>query len=119
VGVITFILGVLGVFLPLLPTTPFWLITAACFVRASERFYCWFITNRFVGDQFRHILAGNGIPLRTKLISITLGWSMIAISAVTVVETVFLRLILVCVAALQALVLVRIKTYKSENIVPN
>jgi len=118
VGTVTFILGLIGVFLPILPTTPFWLITAACYIRASDRIYGWFINNRFIGEQFHHILAGRGVPLRTKIISISLGWSVIGYTVLFVIDSPALKVVLVGVMLLQAFVLLRMKTYRAENTAP-
>ena len=52
-GWLSFILGVIGVVLPLLPTTPFMLLAAACFSRSSERFHRWLLNNRVFGKIIR------------------------------------------------------------------
>lgn len=115
VGTGTFVIGIIGVFLPVVPTVPFWLVTAGCYTRASDRFYRWFINHRLVGDEFRQVLAGQGVTRRTKIVAFVLGWSMIGLSIVFVVNTIFLRLLLVGLALIQAYVLVRLKTYKPES----
>jgi hypothetical protein len=63
-------LGILGIFLPLLPTTPFLLLAAACYARSSERFYNWLLNNRWFGHYIRNYLEGKGVPLRVKVLSI-------------------------------------------------
>lgn len=67
-------LGVLGVFLPLLPTTPFMLLAAACFARSSERFYCWITSHHRYGPMIADYLAGKGLPMRAKYLAISLLW---------------------------------------------
>ena len=74
VGVIAVVLGVIGIFLPMWPTTPFLLLAAACFVRSSERLYTWLIEHRRLGCYVRDYMSGKGIPLRAKQVSLTLMW---------------------------------------------
>ena len=73
-------LGVLGAFLPLLPTTPFLLLAAACFVRSSRRFYLWLVNHKHLGPWIRDYLEGNGIPLKGKVYAIGLMWASIGLS---------------------------------------
>lgn len=67
-------LGVLGIFLPLLPTTPFMLLAAGCFARSSERFYCWITSHHRYGPMIADYLAGKGLPMRAKYLAISLLW---------------------------------------------
>lgn len=67
-------LGVLGIFLPLLPTTPFMLLAAGCFARSSERFYCWITSHPKYGPMIADYLAGKGLPMRAKYLAISLLW---------------------------------------------
>lgn len=73
-------LGVIGIFLPVLPTTPFLLLAAACFVRSSQRFYVWLVMHPRLGPWFRDYLEGNGIPLKGKVYAITSMWLSIGVS---------------------------------------
>ncbi len=72
----------LGIFLPLLPTTPFLLLAAACFVRSSPRLHDWLLEHPWFGDYIRHYREHRAITLQAKILSITLLWSVIALSAV-------------------------------------
>ena len=74
-------LGILGVFLPLLPTTPFLLLAAACYVRSSRRLYDWLLAHRWMGQYVRNYREGKGMPLRAKVFSIALLWITLAFSA--------------------------------------
>lgn len=80
IGWVSVALGVIGIFLPVLPTTPFLLLAAACFVRSSRRFYIWLVEHPRLGPWLRDYLDGNGIPLRGKVYAITAMWISIAIS---------------------------------------
>lgn len=79
-GWLSVVLGVLGIFLPVLPTTPFLLLAAACFARSSERFYNWLVNHPKLGPWIRDYLDGNGIPLKGKVYAIGLMWLSISVS---------------------------------------
>ncbi len=91
-------LGVLGIFLPLLPTTPFLLLAAACYARSSERFYNWLLNNKWFGRYIKNYREGKGIPLKVKVLSISLLWITIIFSAAFIVHNVFIRVILIIIA---------------------
>lgn len=82
VGTLCVALGVLGIFLPVLPTTPFLLLAAACYARASERFYRWLLANPTLGPTIREWRRHRSIPYRTKVVAIALMSVTIAISVV-------------------------------------
>ncbi len=73
-GVLSIALGVIGIFLPLLPTTPFLLLSAALFVRSSPRLYNWLMQNPVLGRYITNYRENKAIPLRAKYTSITLIW---------------------------------------------
>jgi len=91
-------LGILGIFLPLLPTTPLLLLAAACYARSSEKFHAWLLHNRWFGDYVSNYLEGKGVPLRVKALSLSLLWMTIGYSAVFAVRTLLVRVILILIA---------------------
>lgn len=84
IGAIAVVLAILGVFLPLLPTTPFLLLASACFARGSTRLHHWLITNRHFGEYLRNYEQGRGIPLRAKVTAMLMLWGSIGYSAFSV-----------------------------------
>ena len=80
-GTVSLILGAIGVFLPVLPTTPFLLLSAACYLRSSKRMYKWLLRNRWFGEYIRNYQEGRGVPLKTKIIAIVFLWTTIIYSA--------------------------------------
>ena len=80
IGWLSVLLGVIGIFVPVLPTTPFLLLAAACFVRSSRRFYLWLVHHKHLGPWIRDYLEGNGIPLKGKVYAIGLMWLSIGLS---------------------------------------
>jgi hypothetical protein len=97
-GTLFLALGVVGAFLPLLPTTPFLLLSAACYARGSRRFYGWLMGHRVLGEYIRNYREGKGLPLRTKVVALTLLWLTITSSALFVVESLPVRIVLFLVA---------------------
>ena len=91
-------LGILGIFLPLLPTTPFLLLAAVCYIRSSERFYNWLINNKWLGNYIKNYLEGKGVPLKVKVLSISLLWITIGYSVVFVVNIFLFKVILILIA---------------------
>ena len=91
-------LGIIGVFVPILPTTPFLLLAAACYMRSSERFYRWLIDNRIFGAYVRNYIEGRGMPIKIKISTILLLWLTIALTVAFAVENMVVRIILLCVA---------------------
>ncbi len=91
-------LGIAGILLPLLPTTPFLLLAAACYARSSERLNNWLLNNRWFGNYLRNYWKGKGIPLKVKVLSISFLWITIGYSALFVVQILLGKIILVIIA---------------------
>lgn len=85
-GVVSLMLGVVGIFLPLLPTTPLLLLSAWCFVRSSQRLYDWLMHHPRLGEYIRNFHEYRAIPLRVKIISVTLVWLTLGYCVVAVVD---------------------------------
>lgn len=113
-GTLFVALGVLGMFLPILPTTPFLLLASVCYARSSERFLRWLLTNRWCGEYIRNYREGRGIPLKQKVITIALLWITIGYSAWFVVSVWWVKIILLGMAVGVTIHLVRVKTYRPE-----
>jgi len=91
-------LGIIGIFIPILPTTPFLLLAAACYMRSSERFYQWLINNRVFGAYIRSYIEGRGMPVRMKIFTILLLWLAIGLSIAFGIQNTVVRIVLICVA---------------------
>jgi hypothetical protein len=107
-GVTCVALGVIGIFLPLLPTTPFMLLAAACFARSSRRFHEWLLANRTFGPLIREWERHRSIPRRTKLTAIALMSMTLAASIVFFVEHAWLQALLAAFGVLLAVWMYRI-----------
>jgi uncharacterized membrane protein YbaN (DUF454 family) len=91
-------LGIIGIFVPILPTTPFLLLAAACYMRSSERFYRWLINNRIFGAYVRNYIEGKGMPVKIKMFTILLLWLTSALSIVFGVQNIVIKIVLICIA---------------------
>ena len=80
-GSLSLVIGIIGIFLPILPTTPFLILASACYMRGSQRMADWMLANRWFGPTLRDFHAGRGIPVRTKIWAISMLWISLAISA--------------------------------------
>ncbi len=109
-GTLSLILGVVGIFVPLLPTTPFLLLTAALYFKSSPRLYDWLLRNRYLGIYIRNFREYKAIPLRAKIVSVVLLWATIGYCVLAVVEALWLRLLL---AAIAVGVTIHIWSYKT------
>jgi hypothetical protein len=95
VGFVSVGLGILGVVLPILPTTPFLLLAAACFAHSSERFYVWLLTNRVFGSYIRDWRENRGLTIPVKLwvifvLAVTMGISVVFFVPVPAVKVVLI-----------------------------
>ncbi len=109
IGILAIVLGVIGIFLPLLPTTPFLLLAAACFARSSKRMHAWLMHHRLFGDYLRNYEEGRGIPASAKVVALVMMWSSLAYAGWRY-ESLWLRALLLTVGAGVSIYLWRLPT---------
>ncbi len=113
-GTISLGLAVIGIFVPILPTTPLLLLAAFFYGRGSQRFYDWLVNRSRFSGYIRSYRAGLGIPLKQKVMTIALLWLTIGFSIVFVAESWWLRVLLGVVAVGVTIHLARIKVQQPE-----
>ena len=113
-GTICLGLGALGIILPLLPTTPFLLLTAACYMRGSDRMYQWLLNNKWFGKYIRNYREGKGIPLRGKISALVLLWTTISFTAIFIISIGVIRITLFLIAAIVRIYLIRLPTLEKS-----
>jgi uncharacterized membrane protein YbaN (DUF454 family) len=111
-GTFFLVLGIIGIFIPLLPTTPFLLLAAACYARGSIKFYNRLINNKWYGEYIKNYQEGRGVPLAAKITTIILLWITITFSTITIVSNFLLQAILIAIAIGVTLHILTIKTLK-------
>ena len=100
VGSLSLVLGIVGLFLPMLPTTPFLLLSAAAWVKASPKLYEWLLNHRVFGEYIRNYREHRAIPLRAKIISVSLLWLTIGYCIFAVVTEWWWAQVLLAVIAI-------------------
>jgi uncharacterized membrane protein YbaN (DUF454 family) len=113
-GTISLALGIIGIAIPVLPTTPFLLLAAACYARSSERFYNWLMSNRVFGSYIRNYREGRGIPVRVKAMAITFLWATILVSMYLVENTV-MRVVLPIISIAVTAHILSLKTMQEKS----
>jgi len=98
-GLLSMGLGILGIFLPVLPTTPLLLLAAALFLRSSRPLYDWLLNHPRLGPYIRNFMEHKAIPLRIKVISVSMLWITLLYCAVAVAEHWAFRLFFILLAA--------------------
>ena len=97
-GTISLILGVLGIFLPLLPTTPFLLLTAFLYMKGSTRCYNWLMNQKHLGAYIKNYSEHKTIPIRAKIITLILLWGSIIYCAIFIVSLLMIKGLLIGIA---------------------
>ena len=98
-GTVSLALGVLGIFLPLLPTTPFLLLTAALYFKGSPRLYQWLLNQKHLGPYIRNFRENKAIPLRAKIISLLLMWGTMLYCIFFLIPLVWVKILLFLIAS--------------------
>lgn len=111
-GSVSLLLGVLGIFLPVLPTTPFLLLSAALYLRSSRRLYDWLMSHRHLGPYIRNFQEHKAIPLRVKIVSVSLVWATLIYCAVCVAWVWWMRIVFIVIAVGVSAHILHYKTLK-------
>jgi uncharacterized membrane protein YbaN (DUF454 family) len=114
-GTIFLIIGIIGIFIPLLPTTPFLLLAAACYIRGSKKFYNKLIKNKWLGEYIKNYQEGRGVPLSMKILTITLLWITIIFSTLIIVTNLYIQILLIIIAIGVTIHILTIKTLKKKT----
>ena len=111
-GTFFVVMGIIGIILPILPTTPFLLLAAWCYARSSKRFYNWLINNKWFGNYIKNYREGRGVPLKVKVLSIAFLWITILFSVFLIVTNFWVRIILIIIAIGVTIHILAIRTLK-------
>jgi hypothetical protein len=113
-GSVSLVLGVIGMFLPVLPTTSFLLLSSYCYVRSSPRLYSWLIHHRIFGRYIYNYLTYRAIPKRTKVFTVVFLWATLLLS-MSLVSSMYLRLFLFAVGIGVSIHVLTLKTLNPED----
>lgn len=109
-------LGVIGIIVPGMPSTVFFLIAAACYVRSSDRLYQKLISNKIVGTQIRNFREKRAMPLRAKVISLLMGWTAITLSTVFAIQSTPLRILMMVLGIIMTVVILSVRTLRPDEV---
>ncbi len=112
-------LAALGLFLPLLPTTPLLVLAAACFIRSSDRLYQWLITRPAFGPYIRNYREYRAITREAKIVALAVMWLTMGYTAIFVIDSLVMRLIMLVVAVAVTVHVVKLKTISQEMLSGN
>ena len=119
-GIISLMLGIIGAFLPLLPTTPFILLSATLFARSSDKLNYWLRNHKIFGQLIRDFADEKSIPLHAKISSVSLIWlSILYATFVVASEKFWLQILLVTIASGVTIHILRFKTKKRQSKPPS
>lgn len=99
-GILSLVAGVIGIFLPLLPTTPFLLLSAFCFARSSEKLHQWLLNHRYFGRVLSNWEQHRGMEAKHKkraLVFTTVSFAVSIYFAPLIAVKLMLTVMAVCV----------------------
>jgi uncharacterized membrane protein YbaN (DUF454 family) len=114
-GTISLGLGAVGVFLPILPTTPFLLLSAACYYKGSERMHRWLLSNKLFGSYIRNYREGKGISPKGKILTLFLLWATICYSIFFLVNILMFQIILSAIAIAVTVHVTTLPTFRKSR----
>jgi len=114
-GILALILGIIGIVVPLLPTTPFLLTSAACFVKSSDPLYQWLINHKWFGRMIRNYREYHAISLPAKASALALLWLTILAGILFFSRNIYIRLMLAAVAIGVSAHILHFKTLKGDE----
>jgi len=108
-------LGIIGIALPLVPTTPFLLLAAVCYAKSSEKCYNWLFNHRWFGEYLRNYRDGKGVPLKVKITMLIFLWLTISLSAGFVIDIQWVQIMLIGIATAVTAQMYYLPTFRPEN----
>jgi uncharacterized membrane protein YbaN (DUF454 family) len=114
-GFTSLTLGIIGIALPILPTTPFLLLSSYLFLKSSERLYNWLLKNKILGQYIKDFQIEKSIPLKVKISSISLLWITISISNIFFINIIWIKLLLFAIAIGVTIHILHYKTKKNKK----
>lgn len=113
-GSLALILGIIGVVLPVLPTTPFLLLASYCYMRSSKRLYDWLMNHKILGPYLYDYILYKGVRRKARTAALTMLWLTLSISMI-LVDHFHIRLLLVFIGVAVSIHLFTLKTIESEQ----
>ena len=112
VGILSLALGIIGIFLPILPTVPFIVLAAACFSRGSKRMHDWLVRMPFAGKVIDDYEKGHGVSWKSKATALLMLWGGMTISTIALKPSLWVVVLLASVAIGSTIIIVRLPKQK-------
>jgi len=108
-GSLCLVLGSVGIFLPILPTTPFLLLSAYFYVRSSEKLYNWLINHKIFGRYIYNYVTYKAVPKKAKITAILMIIITVPI-AVVLIDNIYTYIIIPIIALIVCIYILKLKT---------
>ncbi len=115
IGTVCVGLGAVGIVVPGLPATPFFLAAAACYVRSSDRLYSWLLGHRTFGVFVRSYIRDGGMTVKARVISLTAMWIMIIVSIVFFLQTITAQVLVAIAGVIGTVVIALMPSAKNRE----
>ncbi len=116
IGTLCLILGAIGIVLPLLPTTPFLLVSLWCYLRSSDKLYNFVLQNKYLAPFVKDYMSGNGIPTRAKKKAVFTIWLTIGFSVLFILDKIFVKIMLLTIASIVSIYIFTRKTPEDSSV---
>ena len=113
-GSVSLALGIMGIFLPVLPTTPFLLLSAALYMRSSQRLYEWLMSHKHLGPYIKNFREHKALPLRVKIVSVIMVWATLLYCAFVVAKEWWMSVMFIAIATGVTIHILSYKTLKKK-----
>jgi hypothetical protein len=105
-------LGIIGVFLPVMPSIPFFIIASVCFSKSSEKFHNLLLNNKWVGPHIKRYHENNGVEVKTKILLIIFQWICLLGTSMLFIHNLYARILMVVIAIGATVYILSLKTAK-------
>ncbi|KAB8131801.1 DUF454 domain-containing protein [Gracilibacillus oryzae] len=96
-GLLSLVTGVIGVIIPILPTTPLIILAAFCFGKSSPALHYWLVTNRYFGHYITDYQKGRGVPIRIKVFAVIIVWISVLFTLI-IIPLLFVKIFMLFIA---------------------
>lgn len=114
-GSLSLALGVIGIFIPVLPTTPFLLFASFCYVRSSKKLYNWLLHHKVFGAYLYNYTVHRAVPKKTKIIAMVTLWPTLLFS-LTLIPFIPVRVLVFLIGCIVSAHLLRLRTLTKEDL---
>lgn len=114
-GLLSLIFAIIGIFLPILPTTPFLLLSSFLFLKSSKKLYNWLIEHKIFGQYIKDFQQEKAIPIKIKVLSVSMLWLSIISSVIFFTDKIWLKILLIAIAVGVTIHILNYKTKKKKQ----